>query len=129
MYYLPKVHKNYLQPPGFPILSVIVSVTAHIRQYIDFYLQPLVKKIPSYLRDTNDIIRLLENIDYKGNYLLATADVATLSTSIPHHLGLAAIRYYLFRDDTLPLVQPCFIMGLLEFVSKHNYFWFENVFY
>lgn len=56
MYYLPKNTKMLTIPPGRPIVSGINSITARIGKYIDFYLQPIVKKVPSYLKDTNDTI-------------------------------------------------------------------------
>lgn len=52
IYYLPKVHKSVTQPPGRPIISGINLVTPRIGRYIDFHLQPIVKLIPSYLKDT-----------------------------------------------------------------------------
>lgn len=86
-------------PPGRPIVSGIDSVTSHIGRYIDFHLQPLVKSIPSYLKDTGDTIRLLEGLDNRDDYLLVMADVAALYTCIPHKLGLAAVEYYLSRSN------------------------------
>lgn len=40
-YYLPKVHKNPVNPPGRPIVNGIDSVTSRMGRYIDFHLQPL----------------------------------------------------------------------------------------
>ena len=129
IYYLPKVHKNPTNPPGRPIVSGIDSVTSRIGKYIDHYLQPLVKLVPSYLKDTGDTIRLLEKIRHQGDILLVTADVAALYTCIPHHLGLAAVETFLTRNSLLPILQRNFIMELLVFATKHNYFWFQGVFY
>lgn len=42
MYYLPKVHKNLLQPPGRSIISVTDSISSKMGCYIDNFLQPLV---------------------------------------------------------------------------------------
>lgn len=61
--YLPKVHKNVTHPPGRPIISGIDSVTSRIERYIDFYLQPLVRTMSSYLKGTKDTIQLLDNIE------------------------------------------------------------------
>lgn len=38
IYYLPKVHKNPMCPPGRPIVSGIDLVTSRIGWYMDFYL-------------------------------------------------------------------------------------------
>lgn len=94
IYHLPKIHKDPLHPPGWPIVSGIVSTTSRIGRYIDFFLQPLVKLTPSYLKDTTSTIKLLESVDIQGDYLLATADVALLYTCIPQHLGIEAVTHF-----------------------------------
>lgn len=96
---------------------------------MDFYLQPLMKSIPSYFKDTGGTIRLLEQIDYREDYVLVTADVAALYTCIPHELGLAAVEYFLSQSDRVPIVQQRYIMELLQFATKHNYFWFNNQYF
>ena len=63
MYFLPKIHK---QPPtgqpfvGRPIISGCSSPTAKISEYIDYFLLPIVTAQPTYVRDTADILRKLE---------------------------------------------------------------------
>ena len=50
LYFLQKIHKN---PIGIrPIVSSCNSITENISQFIDFWLQPLMKKLPSFLQDT-----------------------------------------------------------------------------
>lgn len=63
IYFLPKVHKDPIHPPGRPIISGIDSITSRIGRYIDFFLQPLVEHFPCYLRDTSHTIQLLEKIN------------------------------------------------------------------
>ncbi|CAH2283132.1 Hypothetical predicted protein, partial [Pelobates cultripes] len=46
-YYLPKVHKSLISPPGRPIISGIGSMTSNISQYIDFFLQKYVTQTRS----------------------------------------------------------------------------------
>lgn len=38
IYYLPKIHKNSVNPPGRPIVNGIDSVTSRLGQYIDTFL-------------------------------------------------------------------------------------------
>lgn len=129
MYYLPKVHKNATQPPGRPIVSGIDSVTSRVGRYIDFHLQPLVQSVPSYLKDTGDTIRRLESIDYQHDYLLVTADVTAIYTCIPHRLGLAAVEHFLSNSSQIPAVQQHYIMELLRFATRSNYFWYNDQFF
>lgn len=55
MYYVPKIHKDINRSPSH-LMSRIDSITARIGKYIDFYLQTVFKKVPSYLKDTKDTI-------------------------------------------------------------------------
>ena len=48
-YTQPKIHKNLTKPPGRPIVSGIESLTANISTFVDFFLRPIVEKIPSYV--------------------------------------------------------------------------------
>ncbi|XP_077341766.1 suppressor of cytokine signaling 5 isoform X1 [Lithobates pipiens] len=129
IYYLPKLHKSTTCPPGRPIVSGIDSVTSRVGRYIDFFLQPLVKKIPSYVRDTKQILNMLNTYKPTPGLWLVTADITSLYTIIPHELGLEAARVYLERDSGLTQIQIDFILALLDFAAKHNYFWFDNQFY
>lgn len=129
IYYLPKVHKNVTHPPGRPIISGINSVTSRIGKYIDFFLQPIVQSIPSFLKDTRDTIAKLQQITYSDDLLLVTADVTSLYTCIPQELGLGAVELFLFRDKIIPRTQKRFIMDLLRFATSSNYFWYNNQFY
>ena len=57
LYMLKKLHKN---PMGLrPIVSSCESPTENISQYVDFWLQPLMKAIPSFLKDTSELINEL----------------------------------------------------------------------
>ena len=53
-YGLPKIHKEGV--PLRPIVSGNDSPTENISSYMDFVLQPMVRSLPSYLRDTKDFL-------------------------------------------------------------------------
>ena len=59
LYCLPKIHKSLTCPPGRPIVGGIDSITSRVGKYIDYFLQPLVQKVPSYLKDTKHVLNLL----------------------------------------------------------------------
>lgn len=42
IYSLPKIHKDSTNPPGWPIVNGIDSISSRVGQYIDSFLQPLV---------------------------------------------------------------------------------------
>ncbi|XP_056419563.1 uncharacterized protein LOC130361029 [Hyla sarda] len=90
IYLLPKVHKNAKCPPGRPILSGCNNLSEPLCKYIDFFLSPLVENLPSYLKDTNDVLRKINHTQLDENMLLVTCDVESLYTSIRHLDGIEA---------------------------------------
>ncbi|KAJ1180319.1 hypothetical protein NDU88_005541 [Pleurodeles waltl] len=62
-YCLPKIHKGILPPPGHPIVSGIGSVLEPLSTFCDSFLQPLVKGSSTYLKDTKDVLNLIEIIN------------------------------------------------------------------
>ena len=56
MYFLKKIHKN--PPSARPIVSGCSGPTERISTYLDHWLQPLAKSLPSYIRDTKEFIRI-----------------------------------------------------------------------
>lgn len=110
-------------------MSGIDSISSRVGKYIANFLQPLVSRIPSFIKDTKHVINLLSNISPKEGLWMVTADVSSLYTIIPHHLGFQAVELFLIRDSGLPPAQINFIMELLYYAASHNYFWLENQFY
>ena len=52
LYLRSKIHKKL--NPGRPELS---SVNCHTSKYVGYHLQPIIKEIPSYIKDTKDFFR------------------------------------------------------------------------
>ena len=127
-YLLPKIHKDRTNPPGRPIVSGNGCPTEKISQLVDIIIKPLVPKIQSYIKDTNDFITKLHNLDtLPEGTLLVTLDVRSLYTSIPHSEGIKAVSEYLsiYRDpNELPSNKS--IIELLEKVLTLNNFDFNG---
>uniref|UniRef100_A0A8C5MAL6 Uncharacterized protein n=1 Tax=Leptobrachium leishanense TaxID=445787 RepID=A0A8C5MAL6_9ANUR len=64
-YILPKIHKNPTRPPGRPIVAGIESITSHLSEYVDIVLQPIVRTIPSYLKDTLNMLQVINNNEWQ----------------------------------------------------------------
>ena len=104
-YILPKIHKP--GNPGRPIVSSNSHPTERISQFVDYHLQPLVHKLPSFVKDTNDFLNKLLTIgNLPADSLLVTLDVSSLYTNIPHNEGimLVIISYALALIITFLLV-------------------------
>ena len=129
-YMLPKIHKRLDNPPGRPIVSGNGCPTERISQLVDFFLQPTVKELPSYLRDTTHFLCRLQNLGtLPRDCLLITMDVASLYTNIPSDLGLEATRETLTRlrpthdkpstDNIITLLHKVLTMNNFDFAGKH----------
>ena len=61
-YILPKIHKNKQNPPGRPIVFANSHPTENISQFVDSHLNPLVPKLPSYVKDTTHFLKKLDDL-------------------------------------------------------------------
>ncbi|XP_044134272.1 uncharacterized protein LOC122926834 [Bufo gargarizans] len=127
--YLPKVDKCLTAPPGRPIISGINSLTANLSQYVDHQLQPIVKDTKCYLKNTTQIIKILENLTIDHDCTLSTLDVQSLYTSIRHEQGLQALSSQMHKSGRFKSIQIDFILEAVNFILKHNYFVFNTDFF
>ena len=75
---------NVLPPPGRSIISAMGSSTEKISEFLDFFLQPSLPSIPSYVKDTGQFLYILQNLGpLPENTPLVTYDVGSLYTNIP----------------------------------------------
>lgn len=114
-----------------PIVSSCESPTENISQFIDFWLQPLIKALPSYLKNTTELINELKNVSIEPDTILMTTDVKSLYTCIPHQEGIEACRQALHSNFESNPTRPdmSVLICLLEVVLKNSTFEFVNKFY
>ena len=148
-YVLPKIHKskpiidqinsshtNYVEmaPPqdlkGRPIIAGPVAPTQRLSEFLDTLLKPIVTTLKTYVKDDWDFIRKLPQEFIKPSNLYSY-DVTSLYTSIPHNLGLDAIKYWVERRrDLIPeRFTKDFILESAKFVLENNNFCFDNDMY
>ena len=128
-YLLPKIHKP--GTPGRPIISGCNSPTESLSKYLNHYLKPITETSPSYLKDTTHFLKVIHGLEQMPkNTILATLDVKSLYTNIPHQEGmqycLEAIENHYKPKTPLPLIH---IHQMLKFILENNYFTFDNKFY
>ena len=137
-----------------PIVSSCDIATENISQFIDYWLQPIMKSLPSYLKDTLQLINELKEISVEPDTILVsylketlqlinelkeisvepdtilvTVDVKWLYTCIPHDEGTSACKEALNSTLQSNPEQPdiSILICLLEIVQ--NTFEFDNKFY
>ena len=90
------------------------------------FLQPIAKKVKSYIKDTNDFLKKLRSLtNLPGNCLLCTMDIVGLYPNIPHDEGLSALRKRLNERDKKD-VSTDTLVELAELVLKNNIFNFNE---
>ena len=128
LYLLPKIHKGTIPVPGRPIVSANDSPTERVSAFVDNFLAPIVKTGRSYIQDTSDFLRKLQDIgDVGGDVLLLTLDVSSLYTNIPNDEGtMAALRA--LRKARLGDIQPSnlSLVEMLAQVLAYNNFQFDG---
>lgn len=127
-YLLPKIHKPGFPPKGRLIVAAQYFLLSNISIYVDFLLQPHVRKIRTYLKDRQDFIQKIEHKSIPSNVMLVSMDVTSLYTSIPHEDIRSTVHSNLDQD---PHLQPPvhFILDLVDLLLEKNYFCFDHDFY
>ena len=129
IYFLKKIHKS---PMGIrPIVSTVNSPTANMAEFLDRYLQPIMKGLPAYLKDTTQFLRELADIHIEQDTWLVTVDVKSLYTKIPNEEGIqACYEAWRKQESTDPQHPPAEVLRqLLEMVLKLNTFEFNDKHY
>lgn len=128
-YTLPKIHKDKTKwldeftPPGRPIVSGIDSEFHRISEYLDYYIQPLSKQSTYILKDSFDLVNLIQNKSIPINSILFTADVSALYTNmnLDYTMNLIANKFNEFKILSRP---DSYLLELLEITLFRNDFRF-----
>ncbi len=134
-YLLLKMHKNPIA--GRPIVSTINSFTYNVSRYVDGELKCLLSLIPSYIESSQQLIYTLEQQSFPASCVICCADIESLYPNIPITEGLDFVKKSILRlRDRLPYHAPLrnddhvdFIMKLMTWVLRNNYFKFGNQWY
>ena len=127
-----KVHKPHAHktaPPVRPILSGSGSITEGIATFVEHYIKPMSILHETYLQDTPDFLRLINNINQgpklKKNAILFTCDVEALFTNIVHEDGLQSMQDQL-QEKNKSEVPSHYIMELMKIILYNNIFTFHD---
>ena len=96
----------------------------NLSKWVDLQLQPFIKKLKSYLKDDNDLLRKINDINQKyqllKNALLVTWDVKSLYTSIPHKDGLEALKKITLEEENVNKSKATTILDFSKLVLTSN---------
>ena len=93
LYLLPKIHKRLSNVPGRPVISNCGAPREKVSEFLDSNMQPIMIKGWSYIKDSQDFISKSRKLGkITDNAILVTTDVVGLYPSIPHKVGLRALK-------------------------------------
>ena len=118
-----------IKPPGRPIVSGIVTLTEYVSEFVDRELQPLLANIPSYIKDTTDLLNKLSRFNnLPDNTILAILDVTAIYSNIPHNDGIGDSKKHLDRR-ALSTTSSEDICQLIKFILENNVFSFNDEYF
>ena len=152
-YHLLKTHKipqnvenpsEWLQEHGFPLRGIISGrggPTERLASFVDFFLQPGMKQLPSFLQDTKHVLQIIDEINKKiekdevslSGVAMVTLDVESMYNHMTDELAGGASREFLEGgrggSPEVLKVKTDSILAALELCLKNNYFTFNDKIY
>uniref|UniRef100_A0A8C5PYY2 Reverse transcriptase domain-containing protein n=1 Tax=Leptobrachium leishanense TaxID=445787 RepID=A0A8C5PYY2_9ANUR len=130
LYTLPKIHKNLQTPPGRPIVSARGSLLEPIGKYIDSVTKDTMSHLATCIKDTPHFLERIKSLHLPPSpWLMATLDVKSLYTIIPHDAGIQCVQQVLQESQYYKGPPIEFILELLRIALYQNFFKFENNLY
>lgn len=131
-YMLMKVHKTPIT--GRPIVSSINTATYFASKYVDYCLQPFLKRIPSFVESSQHLISKLHRHDpFPDSATILCADIDSLYPNIPLDIGMEYFRQSLLHyNENERLHHPLlidFLCKLTRIILSNNYFSFGDQVY
>jgi hypothetical protein len=126
IYFIPKIHKSPIALR--PICASIGSSTYIASKYLDIVLQPIMKNIKSFIKNSSELVCKLESLQFSPNCYLLEADVENLYPSIIINDGLQSLRmaltYHRWATSDIE-----FVIELAHWVLTNNYIRFGDRYY
>ena len=149
-YHLLKTHKIpcdiedpdvWMQDNGFPIRGIIAGQGGPLERlggFVDHFLQPGMKQLPSFLQDTKHTLQILEEINQQidsgkmslDGVALVTLDVESMYSNMTRELARDATSQYLEgqrnENNETEKVSTQSILEALDLCLQNNIFSFND---
>jgi len=89
-YGMPKVHKTPLKLR--PVVSCINSFNSIFSTWLDFKMKQLLPLIPSYIKDSRDLLKEIQTLHIPSDAKIFTADASAMYTNIDTNTGIEAFH-------------------------------------
>ena len=109
-----------------PVVSQCGTFGARLSTYIDYTLQALTTTVFSYVKNSQEVIRKLQqHRPFPKESKVLTLDAESMYTNIDPHEGIKTVKKYIQQySNNLPNTN--FIIQLLELLMNNNIFQFGN---
>ena len=129
-YIIPKVQK---EPVKYrPVVSCINSFNAIFSTWLDYKMKQLLHCIPTYLKDSSDLLKDLEALpQLPENARIFTADATAMYTNIDTATALEAFTFLFdhYKKEIPENFPREFFLQALEIVMNRNLFQFDDTFW
>ena len=103
--------------------------TELISSYLDRIMTPIVKSLPSYIKDSTHALQIFRDFNFSGqDKLIFSMDITSLYTVIPNSEGLQALKHF-FDQRTVKEPSSETLLRLAELVLTLNCFSFAGNYY
>ena len=111
---------------------VVAWQMENLSAFTEFYLQPLAQKLPSFIKDTTDLLNKIEHLNtsvpFPTSTLLVSWDMVSMFPNIDNKLGLFAFRKALNARENIFLSTTC-ILEAIKICLKSNHSVFKENFF
>ena len=128
-YGLPKIHKNPITLR--PVVSCINSFTSIFSNWLDYKMKDLLFLIPSYIKDSKQLLSELTQLTLPPEAKLFTADATAMYTNIDTATGVKAFEH-LFEtyEAHIPHTFPKeLFLKVLKTIMENNIFKFSDTYW
>jgi len=119
MYGLVKIHKKVLSIR--PIISNAKGILNGLSKWVDYQLQKHVRNLDSFIKDSDELLTELREIEHHPTHAIFTFDVVSMYTNIDTNRAISLIEKWLPMNTTNGMI----IQGL-KVIMKNNYFKFDG---
>ena len=102
LYLSPKIHQRLHNVPGRPVISNSGFFPENISAFLEYHLKPLSQKVRSFIKDTEDFLKKLNELqDLPNDLILCTIDVVRLYPTLLEkcpNTEFFLVRIFLYSD-------------------------------
>lgn len=103
-----------------PLFLVSIAAQVNFPNILTFTSR--ITWLPSFLKDSNNLIRILKTTRWEEGLCYLTMDVTSLYSNMEHNFRLKCIEFSLKNDKEIITKQIIFIYEAIHFILNHNFF-------